>query len=120
MATSSYVEALTGPLPADQRAVSKRVWDYVLASLTFGPVEALKRAGNFQAYWLSGTTAAVANQEFSVAHGLGRAPYLAIPVLPLDAVGSQLVPLRVTRAADASRVYFSSSAVSAAVWILVE
>ena len=74
MATSAYVEALTGPLPADQRAVSKRVWDYVLTSLTFGPVEALKRAGNFQAYWLSGTTAAVRfllNDTIALTGGVG-------------------------------------------------
>jgi hypothetical protein len=120
MASPSYVESLFGPLPADQRSVWKRVWDYVLNGLQFGPVSHQSRATNFQAYWLTGTTHETANMEFSIEHGLGRTPYLAIPVLPLDSVGAQAVGLVVTRSADAYRVYLRSASTSAAVALLVE
>ena len=66
------------------------------------------RTENFQLYTVEGTTAAVADTEFTIAHGLGKAPYLLIPVLPLDAVNATLVPLTVTRLPDASRIYLSS------------
>jgi hypothetical protein len=62
---------------------------------------------NFGGGFFQGTTSAVADREFSITHGFGRAPYLAIPVLPLDQVGSQIPLLTVTRAADDKRVYFS-------------
>lgn len=120
MASPPYVESLLGQLGTDQRQVFKRVFDYILTNLRFGPPAHQVRADNHQSYYLTSTTAAVANTEFSVLHGLGRTPYVAIPVLPLDAVGAKMVPLTVTRAADASRVYLSSSSTSAAVWLLVE
>jgi hypothetical protein len=77
-------------------------------------------AKNFGGGFFQGTTAAVANTEFSIAHGFGRTPYLAIPVLPLDQVNARAVDLKVTRAADDKRVYFSSSVTSAAFTIYLE
>ena len=120
MAHRSYVESLFGPLPPEQRAIWKRVWDYVLTGLQFGPAVHQTRAMNHQSYYLTGTTHATANTEFSIAHGLGRIPYLAIPVLPLTSSGVSLVPLTVPRAADGQRVYLSSSSTGATVWVLVE
>ena len=120
MANPAYVESLVGSLPPEHRLAWKRVAEYVLRNLRFGPVAHQARTENLQAYYYTATTPAVANQEFSISHGLGRVPYLAIPVLPLDAVGSELVPLKVTRAADGSRVYFSSSAVSTPIWLMIE
>ena len=120
MAQPAYVESLTGSLPPEQRQVWKRVFDYVLGNLRFGPVVHQTRTENHQAYWLTGTTPAVALTPFSIAHGLGRVPYVAIPVLPLDAVNAQIVPLQVPRAADASRIYLQSTSTSAGVWLMVE
>jgi hypothetical protein len=120
MADPAYVQSLLGPLPVEQRSVWRRVWEYVLGNLHFGPVAHQTRLTNFQAYYLAGTTPAAANEEFTIAHGLGRAPYVLLPALALDAIGGQMVPLKVTRAADASRVYLSSPTTSAAIWIVVE
>lgn len=120
MANASYVESLLGGLDRDLRAAFKRVHDYILANLRFGPAAHQTRAVNFQSYYLTSTTPTTANEEFSVAHGLGRAPYILIPVLPLNEVGSATVNLQVTRAADASRVYLRSPSTNVPVWMMVE
>ena len=120
MANPSYVESLLGSLDRDLRATFKRVFDYVLRNLRFGPAAHQTRCENLQAYYLTSTTPAVANQEFSIAHGLARAPYLLIPVLPLDQTNARIVPLKMTRTADVSRIYLSSPSTSAAIYVLVE
>jgi hypothetical protein len=120
MATPGYIDSLVGNLEAPLRAALVRVFDYVLRNLRFGPVTHQARTENFQAYYLTGTTPATANTEFSIAHGLGRVPYVLIPVLSLDSVNQAIVPLAVSRAADASRVYLTSSSTSAAIAVMVE
>lgn len=120
MATSSYTDAIIGPLPADIKRVMKQTLDYLLKNLRLGRPGDQVPAENFPAVFLQGTTPAVADTEFTIEHGLGRTPYLIIPVLPLDAVGARIVPLRVTRVSDARRVYLSSSETSAPVSIYVE
>jgi hypothetical protein len=120
MATAGFVEALLGSLDATTRKAFRAVFDYVLRNLRFGTPQHGTASENFQGYFYETTTAAVANTEFSIVHGLGRVPYLVIPILPLDAVGSKIVPLTVTRAADSSRVYLSSSVTSAAIVLYVE
>ena len=120
MANPSYVESLLGGIDRDLRAAFKRVHDYILTNLRFGPASHQKRAENLQAYYLTSTTPATANEEFTVAHGLGKAPYLLLPVLPLDQVGAATVNLQVTRAADANRVYLRSPSTSVPCWFLVE
>jgi len=115
VAESSYVESILGGIAADVRRAVAGAFEYVLANLRLGPFDAGTRAQNFQWYWLTGTTSSNANTEFSIAHGLGRAPYLAMPVLPLNAVNGQMVSLQVTRAADASRIYLSSPSTSAVI-----
>lgn len=120
MATPEYVIAQLGGIPADLKRVFGDVFRYVLGNLRFGRPSNQTRAENVQAYFLTGTTPSVADTEFSIAHGLGTAPYLLLPVLDLQAVNARLVPLTVTRAADASRVYLSSSETDAPVTVLVE
>lgn len=120
MANPSYIESLVGNLPPEHRLAWKRCMDYVLRNLRLGPVVDQSRSENLQAYYYTATTSSTANKEFSIAHGLGRIPYVVVPVLSLDSVNQQIVPLRVTRAADASRIYLSSASTSAAVAVLVE
>lgn len=120
MANPEYVLAQLGGIDSDLKRVLAAVFRYVLQNLRLGRVAHQTRLENVQAYFLNGTTAAVANAEFSIAHGLGSAPYVLLPVLDLQTVGAKLVPLTVTRAADASRVYLSSSVTSAPVSVVVE
>lgn len=120
MASASYIEALVGSLPTEHRRALKEVFTYVLGNLRLGPPDDQARSENLQAYYYEATTPAVADTEFSILHGLGRAPYLVVPVLPLSVQGAQLVPLTVTRAADATRVYLSSSTTNAPITVLVE
>jgi hypothetical protein len=120
MANASYIQTLLAAMSREDRQALNGVFEYLLANLRLGHADTGTRAENFQLYALEGTTASVANTEFTIAHGLGTAPYLLIPVLPLDAVNAELVPLKVTRAADASRVYLSSSVASAPIRMLVE
>lgn len=120
MANPAYVESLVGSLPPEHRLAWKRVMDYVLRNLRFGPVAHQTRTENLQAYYVTATTPATAQQEFSIAHGLSRTPYVLIPVLGLDSVNQQIVPLTVARAADDQRIYLKSSSTSAAIALLVE
>ena len=120
MATPGYIESLVGNREAPLRAALVRVFDYVLRNLRFGPVTNQARTENFQAYYFTATTPATANQEFSVSHGLGRVPYVLIPVLSLDSIKQAIVPLQVSRAADANRLYLKSTSTGAAIAIMVE
>jgi hypothetical protein len=120
MANPGAIQTYLGGLDSTIRKVLINVFDYVLPNLRWGRAVHQSRAENLQAYFLEGTTHSVANTEFSIAHGLASAPYLLIPVLPLDAEGAKLVPLEVSRAADASRVYLKSSETDAPIVILVE
>jgi hypothetical protein len=119
MANPSYLKSLYGGVDPVLRRALGLTWDYILGNLRFGQPEDQTRSENFQAYFYSVTTPAVANTEFTIAHGLGRAPYLLIPVLALD-VNAQLVRLTVSRAPDAARVYLKSPDTNAPVTILLE
>lgn len=119
MAGIGSVESEFGSLPADQKRALVAAFRYVLRNLSFGAVEHQKPATNFQAYYLTGTTSSNANTEFSIAHGLGSAPNVLIPVMDLGAIGAQLVPLQISRAADDKRIYLKSSSTSAAMAVLV-
>jgi hypothetical protein len=131
MASEGNVDAMLTAIqdPATQLTL-KGIFRYVLSNIAFGrataggggvsQVSSAAPAENFPGGFFKGTTAAVANREFTVAHNFGRSPYLLIPVLPLDQIGAQLVPLTVTRAADASYVYLKSGVVSAPIFVYVE
>ena len=109
MAIQGYVEALLGGLEANTKRALTEVFRYVLPNGRFGPVEHQTKTDNFQGYYVSSTSDS-STGEFSIVHGLGRTPYLLIPVLPLDVVGARTIPLTVTRAADGQRVYLKTEA----------
>jgi hypothetical protein len=120
MATPEYVVSLLGGLESGLRRALTDAFRYVLINLRFGRVAHQQRAENVQAYYLSGRTAVTPGDEFSIAHGLAVAPYVAIPVLDLQTVNQELVPLAVSRAADANRIYLTSSVADAPFTVLVE
>jgi hypothetical protein len=122
VANLASVEAQINGLPVAMRPLFFQIFRTILRDLRFGhpTFEASDPCENFGAGFFHGTTAAVADTEFSIAHGFGRVPYLVIPVLPLDTVGAQIVPLTVTRVADDKRLYFSSPTQSASVSVYVE
>jgi hypothetical protein len=106
----------------EQRATMLRIFRAFLKDIRFGhptgdvPDPTLNMAGGFY----HGTTPSTPGTEFTIAHGFGRVPYLAVPVLRLDAVGSSIVPLTVSRVADEKRLYFTSTVASAPVSLAVE
>jgi len=118
MADIAGVEAELGSLPAEHKKALGAAFRYVLNNLSWVRLDR-GRAQNAQVYYVSGTTPAGAQTEFSLAHGLGSTPSYLIPVLPLDEVGGQLVPLQISRAADDRRVYLKSSSTSAAITVLI-
>lgn len=87
--------------------------------IVFGDPDHQRRATNARAYFMVSTTAA-STGEFSIRHGLATAPTLALQVLDVGQPGSRLVPLTVTRAADAQRVYVKSESTGALFTLLVE
>jgi hypothetical protein len=109
-------------MPAELRPMLLRIFQAILKDLRFGHPggEQPDPCMNFGAGFFHGTTPSVALTEFSIAHGFGRTPYLAMPVLRLDTVGSRTVPLEVTRDADDKRIYLKSTIASAPVSLIVE
>lgn len=107
-------------------ATTKRVMTEVVELLVgrggiqLGAPDHQTRAKNLTAYYLDGRTSTTADAEFSVLHGLGKTPYVALAVLPLDTVGARTVRLRTTRAADSQRIYLSSPDTDAPFTVLIE
>ncbi len=121
MANLGYLLSEVKALPADQRPTMTRiVTDLCKHRFGHSTQMAPDPLENVQGAFLTATTPAVANTEFSISHGFGRTPYGAMPWLPLDVVGSRTVPLTVTRAADDKRIYLSSSVESAPFTLVVE
>jgi hypothetical protein len=110
MAAPGYVSALLNKLDADIRTTLDVAFQYVMREYSLG---ANTKAENFAWYRIEGTTHATANTEFSILHGMGTAPSKLIPIVSTDTPGSALVPLVVTRASDAKRVYLRSSSTGA-------
>ena len=121
MATFGFIESLLGGLEAKLKRPLLEALRYVVSNGRFGPAAHQTKSESFQAYYLESTTSD-STGEFSILHGMGRIPYIAVPVLPLDLVGARTIPLEVTRAADAQRVYVKTEAgsTSAVFIILVE
>lgn len=120
MATSSVIETYSGGLDAAIKSALKKIFDYVLKNVRFGRPGHQDSSENFSGSFVEGTTHAVANTEFSIEHGRDTAPYLAIPVLDLNTVGSRIPPLQVTQAADGRRIYLSSSETDVAISLYLE
>lgn len=126
MATSSYAKTLLGGLQAELRRALGEVMDYLLNnSIAFGPIESdqtLTRTTNLAGRYVKLTTSTTVGGECSVSHGLGRAPNVVWQVTTPTLVNSRFIgDLTVSRAADANRLYFTStSALGATVFLYVE
>lgn len=122
MAALGAIESEIKSLPVEMRATMLRIFRSFLKDIRFGhptgdvPDPLVNMAGGF----FHGTTPSTPGVEFSIAHGFGRVPYLAVPILRLDAVGSSIVPLTVSRAADDKRLYFTSTIADAPISLSVE
>lgn len=99
-----------------------RIFTALLTDLRFGHPKGAQPdpMKNFGGGFFHGMTPAVPGTEFTLPHGFGRVPYLAAPVLLLDAVGSSDGVFTVSRAADDKRIYLTSTVASQAVSFLVE
>lgn len=122
MSDLGFLEREIYSLPAAIRPTMLRILTHLSKNLRFGHPRQVQPdpCVNFGAGFFTGTTPATPGDEFSIAHGFGRVPYLAVPVLALDTVGASIVPLTVTRAADDKRIYLSSSVASAPMVLVVE
>lgn len=122
MASLASVEREVNGLPANLRAIFLRIFRPVLKEIRLGhPTgDNPDPAENFGGGFYHTVTAVTPGDEFTIAHGFGRTPYLLIPVLPLDVVNAELVPLSVSRAADDRRIYLKSTVGSAPISVYVE
>jgi hypothetical protein len=120
VASKGYVESQLNRLDSKIRNVFTQVFTHVLDTYQIGGIEHQEKALNFKWVRLNSTTSSTANTEFSILHGAGVTPLYVLPLLPLDAVGSQSPRLTVTRAADASRIYLSSPDTNAPFSCLME
>jgi hypothetical protein len=109
MAVSAFIESLLGGVEANLKRVLTEAFRYALPNGRFGPVENQTKSESFSAYYQESTTPSDTS-EFSIVHGMGRLPYLAVPVLRIDSSGAMLPVLRVTRPADGQRVYLKCDA----------
>lgn len=112
-----YVNTLINAFPAEMRPPMQAILDYLQSTWRLGTAT---KAANAQWYRVTGTTSSTAGTEFSIAHGLPAPPVTLIPVLDLTAVNSQLVPLTVSKAPDAMRVYLTSASTGAFVTFYLE
>jgi hypothetical protein len=108
MASRDYVETLIAGLPQELQPTVKEIFTEVLNRIAIGRATAGEKSVNLSGVFLQGKTAAIANAEFKIAHGMDATPYLAVPVLPLDAVNAVVPQLKVTKPADAMYIYLSS------------
>lgn len=117
MADKGIVDAYINALPVELRYPLQKAFYEVMDNWRVGTD---KRAENAQWYRFTSTTASVANTEFAVNHGIGSTPTQILQVLDLSLVNAQMVPLQVSRAADAQSVYLKSSSTSAVFTLMVE
>ena len=121
MAVYAYIESrLTGIQDPILQNLLKSVFQYLVPGITFGNAVQNTKSTNMSGGFYTGTTSATASAEFLVPHNFGRAPYLLIPVVPLNVVNAALVQLTVSRAADANNVYLKSPVVSAHIAVYLE
>lgn len=125
MATSSQTKALLGGIPSDLKKPLGDAFDYVLNNnIAFGPIDpdtAQTKTTNHYGRYVRIQTPSVSGQEFSAAHGLGRVPNIWWVVGSATAVGSRMLgDLTVSRAADAKRLYFVTTATSVTAFLYVE
>lgn len=117
MGSKGKIDVAINALPQEMRVPLKDAFYHVMDAWRVGNSD---RAENAQWYRVTSTTSSVAFTEFAVPHGLGSAPLQVFPVLDLTQIGSQLVPLQVTRASDAQFLYLRSASTSAVFTLMVE
>lgn len=110
MANKGIIDANVNALPEELRYPIRSAFYYLMDNWRLGDGA---RAENASWYAIESTTASVANTEFAVKHNIGAVPGRFIPVMRLNEMGNQLVPLTVSRAADATYCYFKSASTSA-------
>src|SRR3954465_2429803 len=111
MSAPGYVYQLINALPVELRPTLTTIFEYVMRENALG---ANTKAENFSWFKVEATTHTTANTEFRVSHGMDHVPSKLIPILALDDINAQIVPLQVSRAADARRIYLRSSSTGAA------
>lgn len=118
MAAPGYVQSLINSIQDETtRTALASVFNYLMRQNSLGNSP---KATNFSWFQVTGTTHRTAGAEFSIAHGLGVAPSKFIPVVQLDAVGTSLVSLTVSRIPDARRMYFLSPSTNVSITGFVE
>ena len=117
MSSKGYVQSLLNTLDDASKRVLTLAFEHVQDTFQLG---AGVKATNARWYRQTLVTSSNAGTEFSFDHGLDAAPALLIPVLDLSAVGSQLVPLTVSRAPDVRKVYLTSTSTGATMTVYVE
>lgn len=130
MASFGNIDAmLSGVSDVGMQRILKGVFQYLLSNLRFGratgstsqsAASTAVPAENLNGGYFTATTPAVANREFTIPHNFGHAPYLLIPVVPLDQVGAAIVRLTVSRVADSSNVYLKSPETSQPIFVYLE
>lgn len=108
MSALGGLEALLGGLETPTKKILTELLRAMVPFNRFGPVDTAK-AENFNGFKVTSTTA-TSTGEFSIEHGMGRTPYVMIPIADLTSSGASIVPLTVTRPADARRVYLKTDA----------
>ena len=119
MADKGDIDLELNTLPPEIRGPISRAFYRVLDGWRLSEPAQGGRATNAQWYLRTSTTAAGANTEFTIAHGLGVTPVAIYPALFLDKVNTQMPNLTVSRVADASRIYLKSSSTGVvfSVWV---
>jgi hypothetical protein len=120
VADLGFIEREVASLPRELRPTFQRIFQSILKDLRLGHPADATASTNFGAAFYEGTTPSTPGETFTIRHGFGRVPYLILPVLALDTVGAQLVPLTVQRAADADRVYLTSPVADAPFIVMLE
>lgn len=110
MSSKGALDLYINALPQEIRYPIQQALYYISDNWRLGDGD---KAENAAWYAFESTTASIANTEFTIAHGIGSTPGRLIPVLRLNEVGDQIVPLVVSRAADNQNVYLKSTSTSA-------
>jgi hypothetical protein len=121
VARSSTLESELGGLPSAIKTRLMSAFRYVLdQGLRLGRPDDRGKSENFACHFYTATTPSIAGTEFTISHGLGKTPYLLVPVLAVETNGASVGPLTVTRSADDYRVYLSSTLTDATICVMLE
>jgi hypothetical protein len=122
VADLGFLEAEIKTLPEALRPPMLRIVRAIVKDIRFGHPTGDERDPllNLGGAFLHGTTPTTPGEEFTIAHSFGRTPYLALMAMRLSDVGSSIVPLTVSRAADANRIYLTSTIGDAPITLVVE